>query len=91
MSAYTVRKLFMMQDENGDSALLTAAKVCNKASLMYCQHDTAFRLELNTVNKAGQNYIMLICKYNRTDLAALLKDFYDLELFMSNGPQSMCS
>lgn len=36
MSDYTVRKLFMMQDDNGDTALLTAAKVYNKASQIYC-------------------------------------------------------
>lgn len=36
MSDYTVRKLFMMQDENGDTALLTAAKTYNQASQIYC-------------------------------------------------------
>lgn len=52
---------------------------------MYCQHDTAFRLELNITNKAEENYIMLICMNNRVDLAKQLKDFYELEVFMSSG------
>lgn len=85
MSDYTVRKLFMMQDDNGDTALLTAARMYNKASQIYCQHDTAFRLEFSIANKAGENYIMLICMNNRVDLAKQLKDFYDLEVFMGNG------